>query len=156
MVCCYNTIGKCILKLAAWLGHHMEIVMLHEICTNRCHICIAPPDEFGEVRETPHEIRQHSSYAFAYHTSDVKPLESDRVENINDALWHILNCLPHELVLPDTLNTLLLCMLVHLMKWLQEFLGHIGHINQFDYLWSRLTPYSGFTRPNKEYRSVTH
>ena len=55
MLCCNETIGKCIPKLAAWLGDHMENVMLHGIYTNRCPICIAPPDEFGELPQTPHE-----------------------------------------------------------------------------------------------------
>ena len=108
MVCWDETIRKCIPKLAAWLGDHMENVMLHGMYTNRCPICIALPVEFGELPETPHETRPHSSYPFAYHTSDVKRLESNGVENINNALWHIPNYLPHELVRPDAPDTVLL------------------------------------------------
>ena len=151
MFCCDETIRKCIPKLAAWLGDHMESVMLHGIYTKRCPICTAPPDEFVELPETPHETRPHPSYAFAYHTSDVKRLEFDGVNNINNALWHIPNCLPHELVRPDTLHTLPLGMLVHLMKWVQEFVAYISRITEFDYVWSRLPLYPRFTRSNKAY-----
>ncbi|KAF8415574.1 hypothetical protein BGX38DRAFT_1074797, partial [Terfezia claveryi] len=65
------------------------------------------------------------------------------------------NLEPHTLVRGDTLHTLYLGMLKHLMKWIQEFLDHIGRLTVFDHIWSRLPPFPGFTRPNKAYRSVS-
>jgi len=74
---------------------------------------------------------------------------------VNNALWHIPHCEPHEIVRPDTLHTLLLRILIHLMKWVQEFLEYVGLMTTFNHMWSRLPPFPGFTRPNKAYRSVT-
>ena len=116
MVCYDETIRKCITKLAACLREHMENVVLQGIHTKGCPMCIAAPDEYGVLPKPPHETRPHPSYAFAYYTSEVRRIESDAVQNINNGLWHISNCLPHELVRPDTPHTLLLGMLVHLMK----------------------------------------
>jgi len=50
---------------------------------------------------------------------------------------------------------LLLGILIHLMKWVQEFLEYVGRMTTFDHIWSRLPPFPRFTRPNKAYRSVT-
>ena len=133
----------------------MENVILHEIYNTRYPICIASTDEFVELSETPHETRPHSRYDFAYPTSDIKHLESDVFKNSNNSLFHILNCLPSELVRPDALHTLLLGMLVHLMKWVQEVLYYIGRINAFDSVWSRLVPYLGCNRTNNSYCSGT-
>ena len=155
MVCCDEKVRNCVPKLSAWLADHMENVMIHGITSNRCPICIAPPDEFGELPDAPYATRPHPSYAAAYHNSDVKRLESDGVKNVNNALWHIPHCEPHEIVRPDTLHTLLLGILTHLMKWVQEFLEYVGRMTIFDHVWSRLPPFPGFTRPNKAYRSVT-
>ena len=87
---------QCIPTVAAWLVNYMENVMLHWIYTNRCPTCIAHSDYFVELPETPYETRPHSSYDFGYHTSDVKRLESDGVQNINNVLWYIPNYLPDE------------------------------------------------------------
>ncbi|KAF8456960.1 hypothetical protein BGX38DRAFT_1327137, partial [Terfezia claveryi] len=54
-----------------------------------------------------------------------------------------------------TSRATLLGMLTHLMKWIQEFLDHVGRLKTFDQIWSRLPPFPGFTRPNKAYRSVS-
>ena len=155
MVCCDEKVRSCVPKLSAWLADHMENVMIHGITSNRCPICIAPPDEFGELPDVPYDTRPHPKYAAAYHNSDVEQLDSDGVKNVNNALWHIPHCEPHEIVRPDTLHTLLLGILIHLMKWVQEFLEYVGRMTVFDHIWSRLPPFPGFTRPNKAYRSVT-
>jgi len=115
IVCCDETIWKCVPKLCSWLADHMENVMIHGIYSNRCPICIAPPDQFGDLPDTPYDTRLYSSNAATYHNSDIKCLESNNVKNVNNALWHIPHCLPHELVQPDTIHTLLLGILVHLM-----------------------------------------
>ncbi|KAF8435241.1 hypothetical protein BGX38DRAFT_1074065, partial [Terfezia claveryi] len=47
MVCCDEKVRKCVPRLSAWLADHMENVMIHGILTNRCPVCIAPPNEFG-------------------------------------------------------------------------------------------------------------
>jgi len=97
LVCCDEKVRKCIPKFSAWLADHMENVMIHGITSNRCPICIAPPDEFGELPDAPYDTRLHPRYDTAYHNSDVEQLESDGVKNVNNALWHILHCEPHEM-----------------------------------------------------------
>ncbi|KAF8432615.1 hypothetical protein BGX38DRAFT_1077160, partial [Terfezia claveryi] len=47
MVCCDEKVRKCVPRLSAWLADHMENVMIHGILSNRCPVCIAPPNEFG-------------------------------------------------------------------------------------------------------------
>lgn len=89
MVCSDEKIRCCIPKLSAWLADHMENVMIHGIYSNRCPICVAPPDEFGDLPEAPHDTRRHSGYAKAYKNADVDQLKSDGVKNINNAIWHI-------------------------------------------------------------------
>ena len=98
MVCCDENVPSCIPKLSAWLADHMENVMIHGITSNRCPICIAPPDEFGELPDTLYDTRPHSRYAAAYHNSDVDQLEYDGVKNVSNAIWHIPPCEPHEIV----------------------------------------------------------
>jgi len=66
----------------------MENVIIHGITSNRYPICIAPPDEFGELPDTPYDTQPHFRYAAAFHNSDVEQLESDGVKNVNNALWH--------------------------------------------------------------------
>ncbi|KAF8448465.1 hypothetical protein BGX38DRAFT_1189143 [Terfezia claveryi] len=113
-----------------------------------------PPNEFGDLPDTPYDTRQHSQYATAYHKSNLHVLESDGVKRINNALWHLPNLEPHTLFrgIPCTHFS---GMLTHLMKWIQEFLDHVGRLTVFDHIWSRLPPFPEFTRPNKAYRSVT-
>jgi hypothetical protein len=155
MVCCDETIRNCVPKISAWLADHMENVMIHGIFANRCPVCIAPPDEFGQLPNAPYPTRPHPSYAAAYQHSDVKKLASDGIKNINNALWHIPNLEPHEIVRADILHTLLLGLLVHMMSWVQEFLSFVGRLTVFDHIWSRLPPFPEFTILNKAYRSVT-
>ena len=59
------------------------------------------------------------------------------------------------MVQSDTHHTLLLRILIHLMKWVQELLEHVGRMTTIDHIWSRIPPFSGFTRPNKAYCSMT-
>ncbi|KAF8418455.1 hypothetical protein BGX38DRAFT_1147505 [Terfezia claveryi] len=151
MVCCDEKVRKCVPRLSAWLANHMENVMIHGILTNRCPVCIAPPNKFGDLPDMPHNPRQYSRYATAYRKSNQAVLQTDGVKQINNALWHVLNLEPHTLVRGDTLYTLYLGMLKHLMKWIQEFLDHVGCLTVFDYIWSRLPLFPGFTRPNKGY-----
>ncbi|KAF8429411.1 hypothetical protein BGX38DRAFT_1072811, partial [Terfezia claveryi] len=66
---------------------------------------------------------------------------------INNALWHIPNCEPHTLVRGDTLHTLHLGMLSHMMKWVQDFLGHVRRLTIFNHIWSRLPPFPGTDAP---------
>ncbi|KAF8458605.1 hypothetical protein BGX38DRAFT_1080283, partial [Terfezia claveryi] len=47
MVCCDEKVRKCVPRLSAWLADHIENVMIHGILTNRCPVCIGPPNEFG-------------------------------------------------------------------------------------------------------------
>ena len=155
MVCCDEKVRRCVPKLTAWLADHMENATLHCIATNRCPICVAPVTDFGNLPDQPFEFRPHPKYASAYQASDAGSLREWGIKNINNAFWHIPNLEPHELVKPDTLHTLLLGMLVHLMNWVMEFLTVVGRLTTFDHLWSRLPPYPGFTRPNKAYRSVS-
>ena len=103
----------------------------------------------------PEPHLQHPSYAAAYENKNVASLREWGVKDVNNAFWHIPNLYPHELVKPDIIHTLLLGMLEHLMKWVMEFLSYVGRTTTFDYMWSRLPPYPGFTRPNKAYRSVS-
>jgi len=128
--------------------------MIYGISSNRCPICIAPPDQFGELLNASYATRPHPTHAAAFHHSDIHILNSHGVKNINNVLWHI-PIEPHEIVRPDILHVLLLSMLVHLMKWVQEFLDHVGRLTIFDHTWSRLSPFPGFSRPNKAYRSVS-
>jgi len=53
MVCCDENVWSCVPKLSAWLAGHMENVRILGITYNRCPICIAPPNEFGELPDTP-------------------------------------------------------------------------------------------------------
>ena len=155
MVCCDEKVRKCIPRLTGWLADHMENANLHCIATNQCPICIAPNNELGELPDIPYATRHHKGYAIAYQAADEECLKDNGVKNINNALWHITNFQVHQIVKPDILHTLLLSILVHLMKWIQEFLQYVGRLTVFDHIWSRLPPYPGFTRPNKAYRSVT-
>ncbi|KAF8414436.1 hypothetical protein EV426DRAFT_579176 [Tirmania nivea] len=155
MVYCNENIYRCVPKLFAWLADHMENATIHGIASNHCPICVAPPNEFGELSERPYEIRPHPQYAVAYQNTDVQQLEADGVKNINNALWYIPHCEPYGIVRPDMLHTLLLRILTHLMKWVLDFLEHIGRLTIFDHLWSRLPPFPEFTRPNKAYRSIS-
>ncbi|KAF8458604.1 hypothetical protein BGX38DRAFT_1082355, partial [Terfezia claveryi] len=66
---------------------------------------------------------------------------------INNALWHIPDCEPHTLVRGDTLHTLHLGMLSHMMKWVQDFLGHVRCLTIFDHIWSRLPLFPGTDTP---------
>lgn len=155
MLCCDEKIRKCVPKLVAWLADHMENCSLHGIVHNQCPICIASVNELGELTNEPYAPRPHREYAIAYQKSDLASLRLSGVKNINNALWHFTNYQPQDLVKPDTLHTLLLGLLVHLMKWIMDFLNFVGRTTTFDYLWSRLPPYPGFTAPNKAYRSVS-
>ncbi|KAF8431494.1 hypothetical protein BGX38DRAFT_1083830, partial [Terfezia claveryi] len=47
MVCCDEKVRNCVPRLSAWLADHMENVMIHGILSNRCPVCIAPPNKFG-------------------------------------------------------------------------------------------------------------
>ncbi|KAF8430232.1 hypothetical protein EV426DRAFT_10373 [Tirmania nivea] len=155
MVCCDEKVRTCIPKLSAWLADHMENVMIHAILSSRCPICITPADELV-TSPTPRMIHVHTPSMPQYIIIPIcKPLKPMVSKNINNALWHIPHCEPHAIVRADTFHTLLNGMLTHLMKWIQEFLSHVGRLTIFDYLWSRLPPFSGFTRLNKAYRSVS-
>jgi len=129
--------------------------MIHGITSNSCPICITLCDEFGELPDTPYDTRLHSRYAAAYHNSEVEQQESDDVKTVNNALWHIPHCEPLEIVRLDTRHMPLLGILIHLMKWVQEFLHYVGGMKTFDHIWSRLPPFPRFTRPNKAYRYMT-
>ena len=155
MVCCDEKVRRCVPRLTCWLADHMENAILHCVATNRCPSCIAPVGEFGEIPNQAYNFRSHPSYAAAYENKNVASLREWEVKDVNNAFWHIPNLYPHELVKPDILHTLLLGMLEHLMKWVMEFLSYVGRTTTFDYIWSRLPPYPGFTRPNKAYRSVS-
>ena len=133
----------------------MENVMIYSITWNRCPIYIAPPDKFGELPDAPCDTRPYLRYAAAYHNSNVEQLESDEVKNIYNALWHIPNCEPHKIVQADTLHTLLLGILIHFMKWVQEFIVYVGPKTIFDHIRSRPPLFSGSTRPNLVYHSIT-
>src|SRR5205085_1849094 len=117
MVCCNEKVRNCVPKLSPWLADYMENVMIYGIASNWCSICIAPPDEFGEVPDTPYTTQLHPSYTAAYHNSDVQRLESDSIKNVNNTLWNIHHCQPYEIVCPNTLYMLLLRILTQLMKW---------------------------------------
>ena len=97
----------------------------------------------------------HTTYAATYKISDVNSLRQAGVKNINNVLWHVTNCQPQEIVKPDTLHTLYLGIITYLMKCVFDFLRYVGRTNSFDYLWSRLPPYPGFTLLNKAYGSVS-
>jgi len=77
LVCCDEKVRKCVPKLSAWFADHVENVMIHGITSNRCPICIAPPDELGELPDAPYYTQPHPRYAAAYHNSHVEQLESD-------------------------------------------------------------------------------
>jgi len=136
MVCCDEKVWNCIPILCGWLADHMKIVMIHGISCNRCPICTAPPDEFGELSNASYAARPHPMYAAAFYNSNTHVLNSHRVKNINNTLWNI-PIEPNEIVKPDILHVLLLGMLVHLMKWVQEFLDHVGRLTIFDDIFSR-------------------
>ena len=155
MVCCDEKIRKCIPKLSAWLADHVENCNLHGVSHNQCAICIASTDQFGELPDQPFTPRPHATYATAYRKLDAQSLREYGVKNINNALWHLTNFQPHDLIKPHTLHTLYLGILTRLMKWVRDFLNHVGRLTIFDYLWSRLPPFPGFTRPTKAYRSVS-
>jgi len=154
IVSCNEKVRNYILMLCGWLADHMENVMIHGISSNRCHICIAPPDQFGELSNASYATRPYPIYAATFHHSDIHILNSHGVKNINNALWHI-PIEPHEIVRPDILHVLLLGMLVYLMKWVQEFLDHIRRLTIFDHIWSRLPLFPRFSRLNKVYHFVS-
>ena len=145
MVYCDEKVQKCIPRLIGWLADHMENANLYCIATNQCPICIAPYNELGEPADIPYATRHHKSYAIAYQAADEERLKHNGVKNINNALWHITNFQVHHIVKPDILHTLFLGILVHLMKWIQEFLQYVGRLTVFDHIWSQLPPYTGFT-----------
>jgi len=81
-----SKVQKYVHKLTAWLADYMENVMTSDINSNRCTICFAPLDEFGELPDAPYDSRPHLRYAAAYHNSAVEQLESERVKNVNNGL----------------------------------------------------------------------
>jgi len=133
MVCSNEKVWNYVPILCGWLADYIENIMIHRISSNRCPIYITPPNEFGELVNPPYASRQHAKYAAAFHHTNIHILNSDGVKNINNALWHI-PIEPHEIVKPDILHVLLLSMLVHLMKWVQEFVDHIGRLTIFDHI----------------------
>ena len=155
MACCDEKVRKCVPKLAGWLADHIENCTIHGIANNQCPMCIAPTDDFGHLPDTPFPPRPHAIYAAAYRRSDAISLRQAGVKNINNALWHLRNFKPYQIVKPDTLHTLYLGMLEHLMKWVFEFLTLVGRANTFHHLWSRLPPFSCLARSSKAYRSVS-
>ena len=94
----------------------MENCTLHGILHNLCPICIAPNNEFGELPLTLFLHRAHDTYATAYNRADAASLKNAGVNNINNALLHVTGFQPPKLVKPDTLHTLYLGILNHLMK----------------------------------------
>jgi len=72
--------------------------MIDGITSKHFPICIAPPDEFVELPDSPYDTRLHRRDAVAYHNYDVEQLESHDVKNVNNALWHRPHCEPNELV----------------------------------------------------------
>jgi len=124
MVCCDEKVRNYIPILCGWLADYMENVMIHGISSNRCPIYTAAPDEFGELSNASYATRPHPTYVVAFDNSDIHVLNSYGVKNINNAIWHI-PIEPREIVKPNILHALLLGMLVHLMKWVQEFLDHV-------------------------------
>ncbi|KAF8441128.1 hypothetical protein BGX38DRAFT_1096931, partial [Terfezia claveryi] len=57
MVCCDKKVCNCVPKLSGWLADYMENVMIHGILSNRCPVCIAPPNEFRDLLDTLYDTR---------------------------------------------------------------------------------------------------
>ncbi|KAF8420294.1 hypothetical protein BGX38DRAFT_1108662 [Terfezia claveryi] len=47
------------LRLSAWLVDYMKDVMIYSILSNRCPVCIAPPNKFEGLLDTPYNIQQY-------------------------------------------------------------------------------------------------
>ena len=155
MVCGDENVRLCFPKLFCWMGDHMENATIHGLTKNCCPVCICPLDELGELSETEYPIRLHADYAAAYEISDTPSLNAYGVKNIKNALWSVPSLNPPDLIRADILHNMLLGVLEHLMGWVQGFLEHHERIGAFDYVWSRLPPYPGFSVPTKAYRAIS-
>ena len=115
MVCADGNIRLCFPKLFCWLADHMENATIHAISSNRCPVCVIPPNKLGENLKTSYPTQLHEDYAAVYGHSYAVGLSANRVKNINNALWSVPNLNPPDLVRPDILHNVLLEILGHLM-----------------------------------------
>lgn len=81
MVCCDEKVRKSVLKLSAWLADQMENVMIHGILSNRCPICIGPPNEFGELPDAIYDTQPYPTVDAVDAIAADHTLDSERKSN---------------------------------------------------------------------------
>ena len=140
----------CFPRLFSGLADHMDIATINAISSNRCTVCVIPPNKLGENLNTSYSTRLLEDYAAAYGQSDAADHSVHGIKNINNALCSVPNLNPLDLFHADILHNVLLEILGHLMYWIQGVLEHQRGITAFYYVWARLTPYSGFSIPQKK------
>ena len=80
----------------------------------------------------------------------------DRVVGTSKGVYCNMKCIsPTTIFVPDTLHTVYLGMLAHLMDWVTSFLEQHSRIDKFNLLWAIMLPYPGFALFNKPYSQVT-
>ena len=69
----------------------------------------------------------------------------DRVVGTSEGVFWNMKCISlTTIILPDTLHTVYLGMLTHLMDWVTSFLELHYRIDKFNLLWVIMPPYPGF------------
>ena len=116
MECGDQNIRYCFPILCSWIADHPENLSIHGIMGKRCAICPCPIDQLGDYQQELLPPRDHKQYRRWYLSSEYDSMSADGIKIINNALWHLRNIIPTELIRPDILHGIYLKMLEHLME----------------------------------------
>jgi hypothetical protein len=160
----------------AWLSDHMESCNILNTKFNLCPKCEIPVNRLGEYEAEPLKTypRDQDEYKRMYRqyralkvlenpTRDerrelkklTKWFDSRGLRTLYNSFWNLPFVQAFDLHKPNILHLVYLAILEYLMEWLENFLKEQGHLKEFKTIWTRMSPYPGFTQPTKPYQGVS-
>ena len=149
--------------LAAWISDYAGNETLHGLKRMSCVVSEVPLDRLWWDTKRPHPVQNYEKYAAVmerYVNTDgehsVASLLTVRVK-IGRKVFTVLLCVEiSHLFESDILHNIYLELFKHLMQGIEDFIKQHGRQELFDNLWKYLSPYPGFSMPQKAYRKVTN
>jgi len=152
--CGDGVVRKCYIRVAAWLGDHIENCTIHAIYNTRYGICECLTTELGNHGHS-NRRRDHEIYKQWVQEEDTEQLKAAGVKLVWNALWTLRDVSPTNLIRPDLLHNMFLGIVEYLMDWIEGFRTVHNRLNAFDDIWAQMPAYPGNHVPHKPYRSLS-
>jgi len=149
-----GVVRKCYIRVAAWLGDHIENCTIHTIYNTRCDICEYPMAELGNHGHS-NRRRDHEIYKQWVQEEDTEQLKAAGVKLVWNVLWTLRDVSPANLIRPDLLHNMFLEIVEYLRDWIEGFLTVHNRLNAFGNIWAHMPTYPGNYVPQKPYHSLS-